>query len=50
MKYMNSFDNFVMVLEFDEYRCSSINLMNISVRRSIYVLLIIDALYLIPKY
>jgi hypothetical protein len=50
MKYMNSFDNFVMVLEFDEYRCSSINLMNINVHRLIYVLLIIDALYLIPKY
>jgi hypothetical protein len=26
MKYMNLIDNFVMVAEFDEYRCSLINL------------------------
>jgi hypothetical protein len=28
MKYMNLIDNFVMVVKFDECRCSPINLMN----------------------
>ena len=29
MKYMNLFDNFVMVPKFDKCKCSQINLMNI---------------------
>jgi hypothetical protein len=29
MKYMNLIDNFVMVVKFNECRCSPINLMNL---------------------
>jgi hypothetical protein len=36
MKYMNFIDNFVMVEKFDEYRCSPINLMNLSYNQLYY--------------
>jgi len=29
MKYMDLIDNFVMIMKFDECKCSMINLMNI---------------------
>jgi hypothetical protein len=35
MKYMNLFDNFVMVPEFDKCRCSLINIMNVGVHQLI---------------
>jgi hypothetical protein len=50
MKYMNLFDNFVMVPEFDECKGSPINLMNVGVCWSINVMLIIDVLWLTPRY
>jgi len=46
MKYMNLINNFIIVVKFDECRCSPINLMTLDFGRlySVMVLLINDAL------
>jgi hypothetical protein len=50
MKYLNLFDNLVIVLEFDECMCLLVNLMNTGVCLSIYILLVTDALWLTSIY
>ena len=45
MKYMILFDTFVIVLKFDECRCSSINLMNLGFSRLCYHYGFVNKLY-----
>jgi hypothetical protein len=45
MKYMNLIDNFVMIVKFDEFRCSLINLMYLDFSRLYYCYDFIDKLY-----
>ena len=41
MNYMSWFGNFIMIVKFDEFRCSPINLMNLGLADYVTVLVLL---------